>query len=306
MYSIPDLVTILFMGVFCLFFVVVFLFCFVFVFVVFLLLFFFGGGFYVDIKNCIFPIFSNWHDFICYHSIEHCRHWPRKVGGTMACAFKQGKYEGFESCDRPIVRKRPIWVKIGDVLSRVTLKFDGWPWKTIGHLSCAVSSFVQHFIAIGEFKLELQSANAQSRSKSTIFLAVWPWNLTYDLQKQQGTSSMLLQALCSISYPLVNSNWSYSPETSNLGQNRRFVLAVWPWNLTDDLKKQKGTSPKHYQAICIISSSYVNSNWSYSPETPNLGQIRQFLEPRDLKIWRMTFKNNRAPLLCYLALGSIS
>ena len=46
--------------------------------------------------------------------------------------MKQGKSEGFESCDRPIVRKRPIWVKIGDVLSRVTLKFDGWPWKTIG------------------------------------------------------------------------------------------------------------------------------------------------------------------------------
>ena len=73
---------------------------------------------------------------------------------------KQGKSEGFESCDRPIVRKRPIWVKIGDVLYRVTLKFDGWPWKTIGHLSFAVSSFVQHFIAIGEFKLELQSGNA--------------------------------------------------------------------------------------------------------------------------------------------------
>ena len=30
------------------------------------------------------------------------------------------------------VRKCPIWVKSGDSLSRVTLKFDGWPWKTIG------------------------------------------------------------------------------------------------------------------------------------------------------------------------------
>ena len=131
---------------------------------------------------------------------------------------------------------------------------------------------------------------------------------------------MLLQALCSISYPLVNSNWSYSPETPNLGQIRRFLepceleiwrmtfknnrapllcyfklcaafhshwwiqtgvtvrkcpiwvkfcdfSAVWPWNLTDDLEKQQGTSPKQHQAICIISSSYVNSNWSYSPET---------------------------------------
>ena len=77
--------------------------------------------------------------------------WPWNLTDVL----EQSKSEGFESCDRPIVRKCPIWVKIGDVLSLVTLKFDGWPWKTIGHLSCAVSSFVQHFIAIGELKLEL-------------------------------------------------------------------------------------------------------------------------------------------------------
>ena len=46
-----------------------------------------------------------------------------------------------------------------DFFSRVTLKFDGWPSKTIGHLFYAASSFVQHFVAIGEFKLELQSGN---------------------------------------------------------------------------------------------------------------------------------------------------
>ena len=84
----------------------------------------------------------------------------------------------------PVVRKRPIWVKIGDVLSCVTLKFDGWPWKTIGHLSFAVSSFVQHFIAIGELKLELQSGNPQFGSNLTTFRAVWRWNLTDDLEKQ--------------------------------------------------------------------------------------------------------------------------
>ena len=69
-------------------------------------------------------------------------------------------------------------------LSRVTLQFDGWPWKTIGHFSNAVSIFAHHFIATGDFKLELQSGNAQYGSKSTIFLAVWPWNLTDDLEKQ--------------------------------------------------------------------------------------------------------------------------
>ena len=125
---------------------------------------------------------------------------------------QQGKSEGFESCDRPIVQKRPIWVKIGDVLYRVTLKFDGWPWKTIGHLSFAVSSFVQHLIAIGEFKLVLQSGNAQFGSNSTIFRAVWPWNLTYDLEKQSGKAQF--------------------------GSNSTIFRAVWPWNLTDDLEKQ--------------------------------------------------------------------
>ena len=42
----------------------------------------------------------------------------------------------------------------------MTLKFDRWPWKTIGHLFYATSSFVHHFVVIGEFKLELQSGNA--------------------------------------------------------------------------------------------------------------------------------------------------
>ena len=63
-----------------------------------------------------------------------------------------------------------------------------------------------------------------------------------DLEKQKVTSSMLRQALCIILNPLVNSNWINSPETPNLGQNRRCFLAAWPSNLTDDLEKQKGTS----------------------------------------------------------------
>ena len=43
----------------------------------------------------------------------------------------------------------------------MTLKFDVRPWKTIGHLFYATSSFVHRFKIIGEFKLELQSGNAQ-------------------------------------------------------------------------------------------------------------------------------------------------
>ena len=62
----------------------------------------------------------------------------------------------------------PVW----------SLKFDRWPWKTIWHLFYAISNFVHHLIAISQFKLELQSGNAQCRSKSVIFfvpcdLEIW-------------------------------------------------------------------------------------------------------------------------------------
>ena len=79
------------------------------------------------------------------------------------------------------VRKRSIWVKFNNFQSCVTLKFDGWPWKTIGHLFNATSSFVHHFVAISDSKLEIQSGNAQFGSKSTILepcdLAIWQMTL---------------------------------------------------------------------------------------------------------------------------------
>ena len=82
------------------------------------------------------------------------------------------------------VRKHSIRVKIVNFLSHVTSKFDRWPWKSIGHLFDVASSFLHHFIAIGEFKLELQCGNSQFESKSAIFCPVWSWNLTDDLEKQ--------------------------------------------------------------------------------------------------------------------------
>ena len=79
------------------------------------------------------------------------------------------------------VWKHSIWVKIGDFLSRMTLKFHRWPWKTKGHLFYTTLSFVRHFKAMGEFKLELQSGNAKFESKSAIFvpcdLEIWQMTL---------------------------------------------------------------------------------------------------------------------------------
>ena len=79
-----------------------------------------------------------------------------------------------------------------------------------------------------------------------------------------------------------------------------------PCNLMDDLEKQWGTSPILRQALYIISNPSVNSNWSYSLETLNLGQLWRYFVPYfvpcDLKVWWMTLKNNRAPPLFYIKL----
>ena len=95
---------------------------------------------------------------------------------------------------RVTVRKSPIWVKMDVFLSHVTLKFDRWPWKTIGHLFYTTSSFVHHFVAIGEFKLEFKSRNTKFGSKSIIIFSCvtlkfdgWPWKTIGHLS--QATSS---------------------------------------------------------------------------------------------------------------------
>ena len=48
-----------------------------------------------------------------------------------------------------------------------------------------------------------------------------------------------------------------------------------------------------------------SSNWSYRPETLNSGKSRWFFVMCDLEIWLMTFKNNRAPILCCFKLWAL-
>ena len=181
------------------------------------------------------------------------------------------------------VGKCKIRVKIGDFLSLVTLKFNGWPWKTKGELFpyyiklCALfqsHGWIQtgvivrkhsfrvkivdilddleknrtpllyhvklfhHFKAISEFKLELQSRNTQFGSKWAIFCRVWPWNLKDDIGKQQGTSSMLLQALCICFIAISSLELELQSGNTQFGSKSMIFCPVWPWNMTDDLEKQ--------------------------------------------------------------------
>ena len=99
---------------------------------------------------------------------------------------------------------------------------------------------MHHFKSIGEVKLELQSGNAQLGSKLVIFLFPvilkfdgWPW-------------------------AIVTSNWSYSPQTPNLGQMTicfsRVTLKYdgWPW-------KTKKAPLLYYIKLC---ASFQIHQWN--------------------------------------------
>ena len=186
--------------------------------------------------------------------------------------------------------------KLATFLSCVTLKFDGWPWETIGDFFCITSSFVHHFNAMGEFKLELQSGNAQFGSKPAIFcpwpcdleiwrmtlknnrapllccfkfcasfhshqwfqtrVTVWKWPIWVKIDDFFVPLSRVTLKFDRWPWKIIGhlfyatSNFGHhsvavgefklelQSETPNLGQNWPFFLAVWPWNLMDDLEKQ--------------------------------------------------------------------
>ena len=125
-------------------------------------------------------------DFFVLCGLEMWRMSLKNSKAPLLCYFKLcASFPSHWSIQTGVtVQKRQNRVKISDFLSCVTLKFDGWPSKTIGHLFYVTSSFVHHFIAIGQFKLELQSGNTKFESKLEIFYPMWPWNLTHDLEKQ--------------------------------------------------------------------------------------------------------------------------
>ena len=124
-----------------------------------------------------------------------------------------------------------------------------------------------------------------------IFRPAWSWKFTDDPEKQQGTSYSLCQALCIISIH----RWSQTCVTLRKRSIR--VKNAWPWKLTDGIDKEQGTSSTLGQNLWIISLLYLNSNLSYSPETLNSGNNWRFFVLRDLQIWWMQLKNNRAPNL---------
>ena len=173
-------------------------------------------------------------------------------------------------------RKRSIWEKISDFFF-VPCDLEIW-WMTLKNnrapLLCCFklcASFHSHRWIETSYSPE----HPQFGPKSAIFvlcdLEIWRMTLK--------TIGLLFYATSSFVHHFVAiGELELQPETPNLGQNRRFVEPrdFEIWRMT--LKNNRPTS-----ILCIISSSYVNSNWSYSPETAKLGY-----DLCDLDLWLMT------------------
>ena len=136
------------------------------------------------------------------------------------------------------VMKHSIRVKIGDVLSRVTLKLDGWPWKTIGHLFYTTLSFVHHFKAMGDFKLELQSGKTHFGKKSAFLLASvtlklngWHWKTIGQLFYSTLSFVHHFKAMGEFKLEWQSGNAQFELKPA-------LFCPVWPWNLMNDIKKQ--------------------------------------------------------------------
>ena len=147
------------------------------------------------------------------------------------------------------VWKCPIRVKISNFLSRVTLKFDRWHWKTIGHLFYATARFLHHFTAICEiWQMTLKN--------------IRPPLLTYFKLCPSFRSHMWIQTRVTVWKRL---NW------------------VWLWPLTSEFGLLHG---HHFLSMVITSENFMKTRWQEHSEKG--GQIDRRTEGQTDRQTRQT------------------
>ena len=224
---------------------------------------------------------------------------------------------------------------------------DGWPWKTIGQLFYASSSFMHHFIGIRWFKLRLQSGNANFGSTSEIVLSRvtlknnrphltyfklcasfhnhrsfptsysrehkirvefgdflscvalrfngLPWKIIWRLF--YATSSYVHNFIAIGPFKL-----EFQSRNAKFGSKSAIFCPVSPCKLANDPDKKIGhlilptsSIPHHFIAMHHFKLELLSGNAEFGWKSTVIGTC-------DFKIWGMTLKNTRAPLLCYLKL----
>ena len=133
----------------------------------------------------------------------------------------------------------------------MTLKFDWWPLKTIEHPSYAASSFANHFIAIGEFKLELQSGNALFGSKSSTFFSRvtlkfdgWPWKIN----RAPLLSNIKLCASFH-RHMWIQTGVTVRKLLSGVMTSVTLTFGLWPWPLAWTSRLSMVITPENFRMI---------------------------------------------------------
>ena len=185
----------------------------------------------------------------------------------------------------------------------MTLKFEGWPSKTIGHLFYATSSFVHHFVAIGEFKLELQSGNAQSGSNLTIFepcdLEIWRMTL----KNNRAPLLNIIKLYASFHHHMsIQTRVTVWKRLSWVLTSVTLTFDLWPWPFAWTSLLSLVITPENFMMIwwwehgekgVTDGRTDGRTDGQTDRQTDRLNQSYSCL---------VAAKNNRAPLLFYFKL----
>ena len=217
---------------------------------------------------------NNLAHLLCYFKLfaSLCSDWWIQTGGT--------------------VRKHQIWVKFDDFLA-VPCDLEIWlmTLKTIGHLFYPISSFVYHFIPIGEFKLELQSGNAQFGSKLTIFfrdvtfkLDRWSWKTIGHLFYATSSFAHHFVPIGEFKVELESGNTQFGSKSMTFFSCVTFNLDGWPWKTIGHHFYDTLSFVHHFNAIGKFKLKLKSKN------TPFGSKSMIFLAARPTNL-RMTLKN---------------
>ena len=179
------------------------------------------------------------------------------------------------------VWKRPMRFKIADLeIWWITLKNNRAPLLCCFKLCASFHS--HHWIQTGVTvrKCPIWVKISAFLYPVTLKLHGWPW-------KTKG--HLFDTALSNV--PSSEFKLELQPRNAQFRSNLVICCPLPPWNLMDDLEKQKGTSS-------ILSWAIGEFKLELQSETPNSGQnLRIFLSPVTLKFDRWPGKN-KAPLIC--------
>ena len=151
-------------------------------------------------------------------------------------AMKQGKSEGFDRCDWPS-NFAYNWIRIIDFSVHVTIKFDGWPRKTIGHLPllrqalCIISNPLVNSNC--SYSPETLNLGQNWRFSVLCDLEIWWVTLTNNRAPLLGYFKICTSFQ---SHRLIQTGVTVRKHSVLLKISDIFPL--WPWNFTDDLEKR--------------------------------------------------------------------